>query len=274
MSFHLPADRPALMGILNVTPDSFSDGGLYADTLQAVERARTMMAEGADLIDVGGESTRPGSEPVSVAEELRRVMPVVELLCAEGVPVSIDTSKPEVARQAVASGVAVVNDVTGFRDKAMIEACLDSNCALCIMHMKGTPRTMQHQAVYDDVVKEVLEELSDQIESCEELGIAASRIWIDPGIGFGKTTSHNLELLKNLERFVQTDYPVLVGVSRKAFIGRLLGSEDWPLPVDDRLEGTLAAQVVAQMKGAKIIRAHDVRQAQRAISMTSAILDA
>lgn len=267
MPFELPKRRPALMGILNVTPDSFSDGGSYLDPSKAIDHARRMIEEGADLIDVGGESTRPGADEVPETEELRRVLPVVEALASEQVAVSIDTSKPRVAKQALEAGASVVNDVTGFRDPAMIEVCVPTDCTICIMHMQGSPRTMQADPKYKDVVRDVLNYLGEAIETCESAGIRARRVWIDPGFGFGKTLEHNLTLLRSLERFCKTDYPVLVGVSRKSFIGRVLGGSE----ASDRLEGTLAAQAYAQMKGAKIIRAHDVKASRRVIEMISAI---
>lgn len=270
MAFHLPPDRPALMGILNVTPDSFSDGGLHFEPSAAIDAARRMVEEGADLIDVGGESTRPGSEGISLEEELRRVVPVVRAIAADGVTVSIDTMKPQTARAALDAGATIVNDVTALSNPEMIDVVADAGCIVCLMHMKGEPRTMQVSPVYDDVIREVRDYLLDRAELAVACDIPSDRIWIDPGIGFGKNLEHNLSLLRHLESFVETGYPVLVGVSRKSFIGRILRPMD-PLPVEDRLEGTLAAQVVAQMKGAKIIRAHDVKQARRAIDMTAAI---
>lgn len=272
--FALPAHRPALMGVLNVTPDSFSDGGRYLDRERAVERALEMVDQGADLVDVGGESTRPGAEPVDADEELRRVLPVVEALAARGVAVSIDTSKPEVARETLAAGAAVLNDVTGLRDPAMREAAVEAGCTVCAMHMRGDPRTMQSQAVYADVVVEVRDELLASVARCERDGIARERIWIDPGIGFSKNVAQNLELLHRLPEVVATGYPVLVGASRKSFLGKVLGSESHPAPVAERVEGTLAAHVVAQMHGARVLRVHDVLEGRRALEVTAAILGA
>lgn len=255
------------MGILNVTPDSFSDGGVHYDRAVAIESGLRMMEKGADLLDVGGESTRPGSEGVSLDEELRRVIPVVEGLVARGAPVSVDTAKAAVAKEALAAGAVVVNDVSAFSDPEMPATCQNANCTVCLMHMKGTPRTMQIDPTYEDVVEEVRGFLVDRAESS---GIAQGLLWIDPGIGFGKTVQHNLTLLKRLDRLVETGYPVMIGTSRKSFIGRLLGRES-PLPADQRLEGTLATQMWAQSQGAKIIRAHDVREARLAIDMVAAI---
>lgn len=263
----LPEHRPALMGILNVTPDSFSDGGRHNTPKEAIERALEMIDEGADLIDVGGESTRPGAEPVPLEEELRRVIPVVEALASKGVYVSVDTMKPDVAWRALQAGADIINDVNGLRNPDMLSACADSKGGVCIMHMKGEPRTMQQAPKYENVVKEVHDFLLAQAEAAVNAGIPKDKVWIDPGIGFGKTIEHNLTLLKNLSALVATGYPVLIGVSRKSFIGKLLGN----LPPEDRLEGTLAVQAWAQIQGAKIIRAHDITQARRVIDMVSAM---
>lgn len=259
------------MGILNVTPDSFSDGGHHFEFGRAVEWALRMMEDGADLIDVGGESTRPGSEPVSEEDEIRRVVPVIDVLTVKGVPSSVDTMKPGVAKAALAAGASVANDVGGLRDPAMIQVCAEVGCTVCAMHMLGLPKTMQRSPHYEDVVEEVLAFLLGAAARAESGGVARERIWIDPGIGFGKTLDHNLTLLRNLKRFVGTGYPVLIGVSRKSFLGKLLGAANAPLPVEDRLEGTLAAQVWAQIHGAKIIRAHDVKAARRAIDAVAGI---
>lgn len=253
------------MGVLNVTPDSFSDGGLFSDPRSAIARGLQMVEQGADLIDVGGESTRPGAAPVPAEEEEARVLPVVVALAKNGVSVSIDTSKPEVARSCLAAGAAVVNDVTALRDPEMREVCAAAKCTVCLMHMQGEPRTMQTDPHYGNVVEDVTLSL---LESASRAGLPKERIWLDPGIGFGKTVEHNLCLLGNLEVLVATGYPVLVGVSRKSFIGRILGIE-----VEQRLEGTLAAQVIAQMKGARIVRAHDVLEARRAAAIAQAVMD-
>ncbi len=260
------------MGVLNVTPDSFSDGGMFLRPDDALQRARQMVSEGADLIDVGGESTRPGAEPVSLDDELARVAPVVEALCRDGVAVSIDTSKHEVALECLRLGALVVNDVTALRDPAMREVCAEAGCTVCLMHMQGEPRTMQSNPTYGDVVADVTSELERHASRARESGVLRENIWLDPGIGFGKTLEHNLRLLARLEGVAALGYPVLVGVSRKSFLGRVLGTEDQPAPVEKRLEGSLAAQTLAQAKGARVIRVHDVAQAKRAAVTADAIL--
>lgn len=257
----LPPDRPAIMGILNVTPDSFSDGGRFADPHSAIEHGRRMIDEGADLLDVGGESTRPGADPVSEEEELRRVIPVVSEL-AKLIPISIDTMKPAVARAALDAGAFLVNDVSGLRSQEMIAVVEEAQSGVCIMHMQGDPRTMQKEPFYDDVVREVLAYLLERAGS-----VTSPQIWIDPGVGFGKSLDHNLAILRNLDRFAATPYPVLLGVSRKSFIGKLTGGA----PVDDRLEGTLAMQAWAQIKGVRVLRVHDLRASRRAVDVLSAL---
>lgn len=266
--FELPSGRPAVMGILNVTPDSFSDGGRFAEAEAAVDHGLQMIEEGADLVDVGGESTRPGAEPVPVEVELARVVPVVEGLGRQGVPVSVDTMKAEVAEACLDRGAVVVNDVSGVGSPAMRALLSDSSCSVCVMHMQGEPRTMQAAPTYADVVEDVASWLGKRCGELESEGIARDRIWVDPGIGFGKAFAHNLALIGNLDRIVNLGYPVLIGVSRKSFLGRALGGA----PVEDRLEGGLAAQVLAQALGARIVRAHDPRQARRAIEVASQIL--
>ncbi len=267
--FSIPKHRPALMGILNVTPDSFSDGGLHFDFEVAVQRGLEMITQGADLIDVGGESTRPGAEPVSIEEEIKRTEQVVKELAGQEIPVSIDTMKWQVAEAALDAGAFLVNDVSGLRDPQMVELVQSRDATVCIMHMQGTPRNMQHEPEYGDVVAEVRQYLLGRAES---LDLSREKIWIDPGIGFGKTLNHNLELLRNLESLTKSQFPVLIGVSRKSFIGRLLAQGSGQLPPEARLEGTLAVQTIAQIKGAKIIRAHDVRDARRVIDVTAAIM--
>lgn len=220
-----------------------------------------MIDEGADLLDVGGESTRPGADPVSETEELRRVIPVVNEL-AKLIPVSIDTMKPNVARAALDAGAFLVNDVSGLRSPEMVSVVEGAQCAVCIMHMQGDPRTMQKEPFYDDVVREVLAYLLERAGS-----VRSPQIWIDPGVGFGKSLHHNLAILKNLDRFTSTPYPVLLGVSRKSFIGKLTGNA----AVDDRLDGTLAMQAWAQIKGVKVLRVHDVRASRRAVDVLSAL---
>jgi dihydropteroate synthase len=271
MLVELPTGRPAIMGILNVTPDSFSDGGLFLDPQAAIDRGLQMVEEGADLIDVGGESTRPGAEPVSIDEELSRVIPVVSSLSDQGAIVSIDTMKSQVASEALFAGARIVNDVSGLRDPAMIEVCVETGCTVCIMHMLGAPKTMQSNPLYGDVIRDVKEYLFHAATVAEKEGVAKDRIWIDPGIGFGKTVENNCEILRRLDEFVRLGYPVLVGVSRKSFLGKILGSESTPLPADQRLEATLAAQTIAQIKGARILRVHDVLEARRAAEVCSAI---
>lgn len=263
---------PALMGILNVTPDSFSDGGQFGSAEAAVDAALRMREEGADLIDVGGESTRPGAEEVPVDEELRRVVPVVEALASRGVPVSVDTRKAAVAKAALEAGAAVVNDVTALGDPEMAAVCAAHGVPVVLMHMQGTPQTMQRNPEYHDVVSEVCAFLVERAHLAEAAGI--HRVWIDPGIGFGKTTQHNLRLLRHLDALVGTGYPVLLGVSRKAFIGRIAGGEATPAPVHERLEGTLAAQAWGQGVGVRMIRAHDVLVTRRAIDVIAAIQSA
>jgi dihydropteroate synthase len=260
------------MGVLNVTPDSFSDGGRFFEPNRALDRAREMVAEGADVIDVGGESTRPGAESVTVEEELRRTVGIVASLASEGVAVSIDTSKPEVANACLDAGALIVNDVTALRNDDMKRVCADAACTVCLMHMKGDPRTMQTAPAYEDVVGEVKEELDVRAQNAIKAGVARHNIWIDPGIGFGKTVEHNLRLLKGIGELVALGYPVLVGISRKSFIGRLLGPESAPLPVEERLVGSLAAQTVAQMNGVRIVRTHDVAATRGAARVVQAIL--
>jgi dihydropteroate synthase len=255
------------MGVLNVTPDSFSDGGHWSGE-SAVSRGLAMTAQGADLVDVGGESTRPGAEPVDAAVEIDRVLPVVKGLVAKGVMVSIDTSKAEVAEACLKAGATVVNDVTAWRDPDMRHVCSHRGATVCLMHMQGDPRTMQLAPVYADVVKEVRSFLFERAELAVESGLHPSQVWIDPGIGFGKTLEHNLDLMARLAEFANGPWTVLVGVSRKSFIGRLTGEA----PPNDRLEGTLAAQTLAQALGVKVLRVHDVLAARRAVSVASAIL--
>lgn len=264
----LPAGRPALMGVLNVTPDSFSDGGLYLNPANAYDAALRMVDEGADIIDVGGESTRPGADSVDWQIELARVRPVVDKLAKLGVPVSIDTSKPEVAEPCLESGAQIINDVTALRSPGMVELAVSSGCTVCLMHMSGDPRTMQVSPSYGCVVSEVKAYLAEKSNWAMAQGVKPGRIWVDPGIGFGKTVRHNLELLAGLSGLCELSHPVLIGVSRKSFIGKILHDS----PAHDRLEGTLAAQVVAQVNGASVIRAHDVKSSRRAIELTASVL--
>ena len=265
----LDLSAPRVMGVLNVTPDSFSDGGRYARLPLALERAREMVAEGAAVIDVGGESTRPGAPPVGVEEELRRVLPVVEALAAElPVPISVDTGTPKVIREAVAVGAGLVNDVRALRVPGALEAAAAAGVSVCLMHMQGEPGTMQASPRYDDVVGEVVRFLEERVAACEAQGIPRSRILLDPGFGFGKALEHNLRLLARLDRLAAVGLPVLVGMSRKSMIGALLDA-----PVHRRLYGGLAAAVVAVMRGARVVRTHDVRATVEALAVVSAVMD-
>ncbi|RKY58236.1 MAG: dihydropteroate synthase [Candidatus Latescibacterota bacterium] len=267
----LPLDRALIMGVLNVTPDSFSDGGLFLRTEDAVRRAEEMAQEGADIIDIGGESSRPGAEPVPLEEELRRVIPVVrEVAQRLSVPISVDTYKAEVARRALEEGASIVNDISALRfDPDMAEVVARRRAPVVLMHMKGTPRDMQRNPYYEDVLGEVEGFLKERKEAAVGMGIPEENIILDPGIGFGKRVQDNLQLLKNLDRLVALGSPVLVGTSRKSFIGAVLD-----LPVEERLEGTLATLVLAVAKGAKILRVHDVRPAVRVVRMAEAVLRA
>lgn len=262
----LAVDDPVVMGILNVTPDSFSDGGRYLDPEAALGRARAMIEEGASLIDVGGESTRPGAAPVGVEEELERVLPVVRALADDGQFVSVDTSKPEVMRAAADAGAAMINDVRALREPGALAAVASTDLAVCLMHMQGEPRTMQAAPRYEDVVTEVCEFLTERARACEEAGIERNRIVLDPGFGFGKTLEHNLSLLAGLERIAACGYVVLVGLSRKSMLEALTGRA-----VEDRLAGSLALATMSALSGAHIIRVHDVRQTRDALAVVSAV---
>jgi dihydropteroate synthase len=270
--------QPLIMGVLNVTPDSFSDGGEYLTKEAAVQRGLELAAEGAAIVDVGGESTRPGSLPVPLAEELRRVVPVIEGLREAGITaeLSVDTRKAEVARQAVAAGATIVNDISALRsDPKMVEVVSQSRARLCLMHMQGEPRTMQAQPRYRDVVEEVREFLAERIAFCQEAGIAVERLIVDPGIGFGKTLAHNLALLANLERIAELGPPVLIGTSRKSFLGELAAAaRGGPPPPKERLPGTIATNVIALAKGARIFRVHDVAPLRDALGAVAATLAA
>lgn len=262
----LDLSQPVVMGVLNVTPDSFSDGGRYRSLDTALLRAEIMVAEGAAIIDVGGESTRPGAPPVSMQEELDRVLPVVERLARElSIPVSVDTSKPEVMREAARAGAGLINDVRALHMSGALDAAVASGLPVCLMHIRGEPATMQQEPRYSDVVTEVHAFLADRVRVCEAAGIPRERILVDPGFGFGKTLDHNLRLLRHLDRFTGLAAGVLVGISRKSMIGLLLN-----VPVDDRLSGSLAAAVIALWQGAKIIRTHDVRETVQAVCVCAA----
>lgn len=257
------------MGIVNVTPDSFSDGGRFLDREAAIAHGRRLAREGADLLDIGGESTRPGAEPVPAEVELERVIPVIEAL-AGTVPISIDTTKPEVAAAAIGAGAGTVNDVTALADPEMAPLCAETGVEVVLMHMLGTPRTMQDDPHYEDVVGEILRFLAGRAESAVAAGIERERIWIDPGIGFGKTVEHNLTLLAAIDRFAATGFPVLVGPSRKSFIGRL----DGDAPEEARLGGTIAACLAARSGGAAMVRVHDVAEVSQALKLAGAIAGA
>jgi dihydropteroate synthase len=252
------SSRTHIMGILNVTPDSFSDGGKFADPKRAVDWALKMIDDGADIIDIGGESTRPGSDSVPVEEELRRVLPVIEELSKRTlIPISIDTCKSEVAEKALQSGACMVNDISGLSfDPGMISTIARNEASVVVMHMRGTPKTMQQEPVYDDVVREVTQFLEHQCGKAITAGI--SQIVVDPGLGFGKTLQHNIALMQNLSSFQKLGRPVLVGPSRKSFLGAILD-----LPVDERLEGTAAAVALCIRNGASIVRVHDVKEMKR-----------
>lgn len=249
------------MGILNVTPDSFSDGGKFFDTKKAIAHAKQMVLEGAEIIDVGGESTRPNSEPISIEEELNRVIPVIEKLSKEiTVPISIDSYKPEVAEKALKVGASIVNDITALSNSEMIDVVAKYNVPVVLMHMKSNPKTMQENPHYKNVVKEVKDFLQNRISVAKKAGI--DKIIIDPGIGFGKTVEHNLELISNLKEFKSLNCPILVGASRKSFIGKILN-----LDTKDRLNGTIVVNAIALWNGADILRVHDVKEAVETIKL-------
>ncbi len=263
----LDLNLPVVMGVLNVTPDSFSDGGRFAGLPAALAQAERLAGEGAAIIDVGGESTRPGAAPVDVGEELRRVIPVIERLVeCLALPVSVDTCKPEVMRAAISAGASMINDVTALRAPGAIEAVAESDVAICLMHMQGEPRTMQSEPRYTDVLVEVRDFLRGRVACCVEAGISVSRLVIDPGFGFGKTLEHNLELLRRLPELAADGYPVLVGLSRKSMIGKLTGRAD-----GERLGGSLALATLAMLAGARILRAHDVAPTVDAIRIVAAM---
>ncbi len=264
--FRLTLERPLIMGVINVTPDSFSDGGRFFSAAAAVAHARQLIDEGADLLDVGGESTRPGADPVTLDEERRRVLPVLEALADARVPLSVDTQKPELMREAVAAGAAMVNDVNGFEAFGALAAVAGSQCAICIMHKQGNPQTMQRSPQYIDVVTEVRDYLSQRIAAAEQAGIARERMVVDPGFGFGKTLEHNLELLRRMDELAALTVPVLAGLSRKSMIGKLTGSDP-----GDRLAGSIAAALFAVQRGAAIVRVHDVAATRDALAIWRAV---
>ena len=254
-TYALKLKRPLIMGIVNTTPDSFSDGGQFLLHERAVAHARRLIAEGADIIDIGDESTRPGAAPVSLQEELDRVMPVLDSLVAEGVPISIDTQKTEVMREAIKRGATMINDVNALQESGAIEVCAASNVSVCLMHKQGAPETMQQAPHYQNVVKEVSDFLIVRADACLAAGIAHERIVIDPGFGFGKTVEHNFALLRELRALTQTGYAVLAGFSRKSSLGSITGRAP-----DDRLAASLATALIALQNGASIIRVHDVKE--------------
>lgn len=263
----LNTQRPLVMGILNTTPDSFSDGGQFNVASAALEHALQMIAQGADIIDVGGESTRPGASPVALDDELARVIPVIEKIRQHSpVFISIDTSKVEVMRQAVAAGADMINDVLALQTPGAVDACARLGVPVCLMHMQGEPRSMQSNPQYSNVVAEIKTFLEQRIAVCLQAGIARENIVVDPGFGFGKTLQHNLQLMKHLEQLTALPYPVLAGVSRKTMIGKILDAE-----VQDRLYGSLAAAVLAYTKGARILRVHDVRPTVDALRVCHAV---
>ncbi|MDA8106970.1 MAG: dihydropteroate synthase [Nitrospiraceae bacterium] len=261
--------KTCIMGILNVTPDSFSDGGLHFDKSVAVGRGVRMVEEGADIIDIGGESTRPGSDPLPLEEELQRVVPVIESLSAKvTVPISIDTYKAEVARRALDAGASIVNDISGLRfDPGMAGVVSASKVPVVVMHIKGSPRNMQQSPVYEALIPEILDYLRGSIAIALEAGVSEEKIIIDPGIGFGKTFDHNLEILHNLNRFALLGRPILIGPSRKAFIGRILDNA----PPQERIYGTAAAVAISIMKEANIIRVHDVMEMVQVARVADAV---
>jgi dihydropteroate synthase len=260
--------RTLVMGVLNVTPDSFSDGGRFLDHEAAVERGLRMVAEGADILDIGGESTRPGSDEVPEGEELDRVVPVIKRLVAEvDVPISIDTRKPGVAAAAVEAGASIVNDVSGARDPGMFDVVRDTNAGLILMHMLGEPKTMQEDPHYDDVVAEVKAYLEERVTAAVDAGITRDRLAIDPGLGFGKNFEHSMALMRHTDAFLDVGLPLVVGPSRKSFIGEALGGE----PVDRRMEGTLGAVAWMAAQGAHVVRVHDVEPTVRLLRVVDAI---
>jgi dihydropteroate synthase len=268
--FEFVFPRPALvMGVVNVTPDSFSDGGKYFDTNAAIAHALELVAQGAEILDVGGESTRPGAKPVNEAEELRRVIPVIEKLAAKvEIPLSIDTMKPSVAHAALQAGASIVNDVAANRnDDAMWRVVAECQAGYVCMHAQGSPQTMQENPVYADVVREVGDFFRERLKKLNACGIFADQVVLDVGIGFGKTVEHNLQLLANLHRFTTMARPLLIGVSRKSFIGKLFGAD-----LNERLPASLACACLAVQSGAQIIRAHDVAETVQAVRMTETVL--
>ena len=265
--FEFSLKRPLLMGIVNVTPDSFSDAVHHADATSAIAHAKKLVAEGADIIDIGGESTRPGALPVSIQEELARILPVMAAMRDCGAAISVDTCKPEVMQAALDAGADIINDVTGMRHpQAQRVVAAHPRCGVCLMHMQGEPRTMQNNPTYQDVVHEVQEALVAQAQLLERLGLNRARISLDPGLGFGKTLEHNYQLLYGLAKLVQSGYPIVLGASRKSLIGRVTGK-----PVDQRLSGSIAAALAGVARGVAVVRVHDVDATRDALKVWQAI---
>ncbi len=265
-NFHLDLSRPLVMGIVNVTPDSFSDGGKYFQRDTALTQAHLLIQEGADILDIGGESTRPGAQPVSVQQELDRIIPVIEGLRGAPLPLSIDTHKPEVMRAALAAGASMVNDIYALQDSQSLAAVAKSKVAVCLMHMQGTPQTMQQQPHYHDVVAEVLQFLRARLDACLAAGITRERIVIDPGFGFGKTLAHNLDLLRRLHEFYVLNVPLLAGLSRKSMLGAITGRT-----TDHRDHASVVAALLAVQRGAHIVRVHEVRATRDALEVWNAV---
>jgi len=254
------------MGIVNITPDSFSDGNHYLQADAAIAHAKQLIADGADILDIGAESTRPGAEPVALDEELRRLLPVIEGLRALNVPISVDTFKPAVMRAVLAAGADIINDIAGFRDPESIAAVAGTNCGLCVMHMQGEPRTMQQQPSYQDLHLEVKNFLSDRVQALRSAGVAPQRIMLDPGLGFGKTVEHNYTLLRDLEKIQIDSYPWLIGLSRKSMIGHVVNKAP-----QQRLAGSLAGMLAAVSRGAAVLRVHDVAESADALNVWLAV---
>jgi dihydropteroate synthase len=259
--FALSLRRPLVMGVINITPDSFSDGGSYLDSARAIARAEQMVSEGADILDLGGESSRPGSSPVSLDEERRRVMPVLDAIAGLGVPVSVDTCKPELMREVLAHGASIINDIFALRYPGATDAITATGAGVCLMHMQGSPENMQNAPVYGDVVSEVSDFLRERARCLIDQGVDPARIVLDPGFGFGKTPEHNLELLHQLSEIVAIGFPVLAGLSRKSLLGRMTGRAD----ATSRLGSSVAAALVAVCNGASIVRVHDVAETRDAL---------
>lgn len=265
--FQLDLTTPRVMGIVNVTPDSFSDGGKFAATNLAIEHALKLVEEGAAILDIGGESTRPNATPVSLQEELDRVIPVIEALAKKNVPISIDTYKPQVMQAAIAAGASMVNDVRALQEEGALEVVAKSNVGVCLMHMQGTPQNMQDNPQYQNVTNDVKNFLKERLRASIHAGIGASNIVLDPGFGFGKTREHNITLIQQLESFTELGQPLLIGLSRKSVLGQVTGND-----VDARFYASIAAAVISAMKGAKILRVHDVKATVEALKVVTAIL--